>query len=63
MDHWELQGILQNPPEKAESLRIDKQGRLYWSDKSKSWTKGVYSSEYSAHATDRVIANKVNKPV
>lgn len=55
------QGIFGNPPAKAEELRIDRFGNLYWCDKNKSsWTKGVLDDNYSALANDLVLARNIN---
>lgn len=58
---WSLSLALVNAPEQAEQLRIDHKGNLYWSDRFKSWTKGVDSGNYSANQADKVIAIKAAK--
>lgn len=56
---WSLTNAFENAPEKAEELRIDKNGLLYWSDKNKvAWTSGFLSANYSASRHDIIIATK-----
>lgn len=61
MAQWVLADVLVNAPEQAEQLRVDQRGNLYWSDRYKSWTKGVFTGQYSANQADTVIASKTVK--
>ena len=61
--NWSLTPALANAPAQAEQLRIDRHGNLYWSDRFKSWTKGVDTWQYSAIATDKVVASKTKNSI